>query len=150
MYCGWDLAEYWMRSCLVRMRSGRVRMRYSRVFRTSSLSVPKLQQSWVQSQHPPTQWNLSGGKWSSVEQRTWEEKIYLKILIYMYCRRLLTQSRPIVAGRYHISAFADPLLYTAATTSRTGSSCKRNLWTNLDPPPPLRIQLPFAFFRGLK
>ncbi len=27
----------------------------------------KLQQSWVQSQHPPTQWNLRGGRRSSVE-----------------------------------------------------------------------------------
>jgi hypothetical protein len=29
--------------------------------------MPKLQQSWVRSQHPPTQWKLRGGRWSSGE-----------------------------------------------------------------------------------
>ncbi len=33
--------------------------------------MPKLQQSWVRSQHPPTQWN---GRWSIVELRTLKEK----------------------------------------------------------------------------
>ncbi len=37
-------------------------MRSSRVVRTSAwLSMPKSQQSWVRSQHAPTQWNLRGG-----------------------------------------------------------------------------------------
>ncbi len=30
----------------------------------------KSQQSWVRSQHPPTQWNLRGGRRSSVEYST--------------------------------------------------------------------------------
>jgi hypothetical protein len=34
-------------------------------------SSPKpAEQSWVRSQHPPTQWNLRGGKSSSVEYST--------------------------------------------------------------------------------
>ncbi len=32
--------------------------------------MPKSQQSWARSQHPPTQWNLRGGRWSSVENST--------------------------------------------------------------------------------
>ncbi len=35
--------------------------------RLTRLPMPKSQQSWVRSQHPPTQWNLRGGRWSSVE-----------------------------------------------------------------------------------
>ncbi len=30
----------------------------------------QLQQSWVRSQHPSAQWNLRGGRWSSVEYST--------------------------------------------------------------------------------
>ncbi len=30
----------------------------------------KLQRSWVRSQHPPAQWNLRGGRWSSAEYCT--------------------------------------------------------------------------------
>jgi len=33
------------------------------------LSMPKSQQFWVRSQHPPTQWNLRGRKGSSVESQ---------------------------------------------------------------------------------
>ncbi len=29
--------------------------------------MPQLQRSWVRSQHPSAQWNLRGGRWSSVE-----------------------------------------------------------------------------------
>jgi hypothetical protein len=36
--------------------------------------MPKAQQSWVRSQHPPTQWNLRGGRWSSVEYRMWKKR----------------------------------------------------------------------------
>ncbi len=43
------------------MRSSRV------VWGVVWLLMPKSQQSRVQSQHPPTQWNLRGGIWSSVE-----------------------------------------------------------------------------------
>ena len=32
----------------------------------------KSQWSWVLSQHPPTQWNLRGGRWSSVKQSTFK------------------------------------------------------------------------------
>ncbi len=32
--------------------------------------MPKSPQSWVRFQHPPTQWNLRGGRWSSVEYST--------------------------------------------------------------------------------
>ncbi len=32
--------------------------------------MPELQQYWVRSQHPLTQWNLRGGRWSSVEYST--------------------------------------------------------------------------------
>ncbi len=35
---------------------------------TYRLPMSKSQQSWIQSLHPQTQWNLSGGRWSSVEQ----------------------------------------------------------------------------------
>ncbi len=42
--CGWDLA-YWLESVWQPM--------------------PKSQLSWVRSQHPTTQWNLRGGRWSS-------------------------------------------------------------------------------------
>jgi hypothetical protein len=37
------------------------------------------QQSWVRSQHPPTKWNLRGGRWSSVEYSTYVENNYEKI-----------------------------------------------------------------------
>jgi len=49
-------------------------MRSSRVVRASGCQC-LCRNSWVQSQHPPTQWNLRGGRWSSVEQRTLKEKI---------------------------------------------------------------------------
>jgi hypothetical protein len=42
-------------------------MRSNRLVRGVWLLIPKSQQSRVQSQHPPTQWNLRGGIWSSVE-----------------------------------------------------------------------------------
>ncbi len=31
------------------------------------LPMPRSQQSWVRSQHPPIQWNLRGGRWSNFE-----------------------------------------------------------------------------------
>ncbi len=34
----------------------------------------QLQRSWVRSQHPSAQWNLRGGRWSSVEYCTGKEK----------------------------------------------------------------------------
>ncbi len=34
---------------------------------SSDCPMPKSQQSWVRSQHPPTKWNLRGGRWSSGE-----------------------------------------------------------------------------------
>jgi hypothetical protein len=36
--------------------------------------MPKAKQSWVGSQHPPTQWNMRGGRWSSVECSTSKQK----------------------------------------------------------------------------
>jgi hypothetical protein len=36
--------------------------------------MPKSQQSWVRSQHPPTQWNLRGGRESSIEIQYIEKK----------------------------------------------------------------------------
>jgi hypothetical protein len=36
--------------------------------------MPKAQQSWVRSKHPPTQWNLRGGRWISVEYTDKKEK----------------------------------------------------------------------------
>jgi hypothetical protein len=30
--------------------------------------MPKSQLSWIRSQHPPTQWNLRGGRWSSLNK----------------------------------------------------------------------------------
>ncbi len=36
--------------------------------------MPKSQQYWVRYQHPPTQWNLRGGRWSSVEYSTYKGK----------------------------------------------------------------------------
>jgi hypothetical protein len=36
--------------------------------------LPKSQQSWVQSQHPPTQSNLRGGRYSNVEYGTYISK----------------------------------------------------------------------------
>jgi len=32
--------------------------------------------SWVRSQHPPTQWSLGGGRWSSVEKRAKKTKTH--------------------------------------------------------------------------
>ncbi len=40
------------------------------------------QKSWVQFQHPPTEWNLRGGRWSSVEKRALKRKIPYKKNIY--------------------------------------------------------------------
>jgi hypothetical protein len=37
-------------------------MRSSRVVRACDCKMPKLQQSWVRSQLPLTQWNLKGGR----------------------------------------------------------------------------------------
>jgi hypothetical protein len=51
--CGWDLAEW-----LERLTANAV----------------SSQLSWVRSQLPPTQWNLRGGWWSSVEYRTQKRK----------------------------------------------------------------------------
>jgi hypothetical protein len=34
----------------------------------------QLQRSWVRSQHPSAQWNLRGGRWSSVEYSTKKNK----------------------------------------------------------------------------
>jgi hypothetical protein len=53
--CGWDLAS---------------RMRSSLVDRASDCQCISLQRSWVRSQHPSAQWNLRGGRWSSVEYGT--------------------------------------------------------------------------------
>ncbi len=47
--CGWHLAEW-----LERLTA----------------NTGRHAQYWVQSQHPQTQWNLRGGKWSSVEYST--------------------------------------------------------------------------------
>jgi hypothetical protein len=35
------------------------------------LPTQALQHPWVQIQHPPAQWNLRGGRWSSVEYCKW-------------------------------------------------------------------------------
>jgi hypothetical protein len=37
--------------------------------------MPKSRLSWVRFQHPPTQWNLRGGSWNSVEYSTYIKKI---------------------------------------------------------------------------
>jgi hypothetical protein len=34
------------------------------------MPMHQLQRSWVRSQHPSAQWNLRGGRWSSVENST--------------------------------------------------------------------------------
>ncbi len=95
--CGWDLALEWMRSSRVWMRSSRVWMRSSRAWMRSNrvwmrssrewmrssrvwmrsitewlerLTANAVVLSWVQPQHTSTQWNLRGGRWSSVEYRT--------------------------------------------------------------------------------
>ncbi len=57
-----------MRSSLVRMRSSLVRMRSSLVVKAFDChGMHQLQRSWVRSQHPSAQWNLRGGRWSSVD-----------------------------------------------------------------------------------
>ncbi len=43
-------------------------------------TVAKSQQSWVRSQNPPTQWNLRGGRWSSVEYSTWKKNPKILLL----------------------------------------------------------------------
>jgi len=62
------LAE-WIRAIREWMRSSRVWMRYSRVVRASCLSMPKAQQSWIRSQHPPT----------PVESEGWQMKQHKQI-----------------------------------------------------------------------
>ncbi len=47
--------------------------------------MPKLQQSWVRSQHPPTQWNLRGGRCSSVEYSTEKKKNQKNPPEFKYC-----------------------------------------------------------------
>ncbi len=43
----------------------------------------------VRSQHPPTQWNLRGGRWNSVEYHTWKENI-LPLNIYFFSSKAQT------------------------------------------------------------
>jgi hypothetical protein len=63
--CGWDLAE--------------TRMRATQAVRASDCHCQKSQQSWVQSQHPPAQWNLRGGIWSSVGESIYKKKHNISI-----------------------------------------------------------------------
>jgi hypothetical protein len=65
---------YIHRSSLVCMRSNLV----------DRMPMPKSQKSWVRSQHPPTQWNLMGSRWSSVEYSTWKKKKSKKIPLFSY------------------------------------------------------------------
>ncbi len=44
----------------------------------------QLQRSWVRSQHPSAQWNLRGGRWSSVEYSTKEKSNSPSRLLYSY------------------------------------------------------------------
>ncbi len=44
------------------------------------------QQSWVRSQHPSTQWNLRGGRWSSVELRTLRNPPCYRNIRWVSCR----------------------------------------------------------------
>ncbi len=49
------------------------------------LPMPMSQQSYVWSQHPPTQWNLRGGWWSSVGQYIEEKKpkiLPVEVVVY--------------------------------------------------------------------
>jgi hypothetical protein len=48
------------------------------------LPMPKSQQSWVRSQHPSTQRNLRGGRWSSVEYSTQRKKKSKNPSVYIY------------------------------------------------------------------
>ncbi len=45
-------------------------MRFNRVVRASDSQCRSRNCPGFRSQHPPTQWNLRGGRWSSVEYRT--------------------------------------------------------------------------------
>ncbi len=55
-------------TCTVkRMRANPLWMKFSRTVASDWLPMPHSEQSGVQSQHPPTQWCLSGGKCNSVE-----------------------------------------------------------------------------------
>ncbi len=57
------------------MRSSRVWMRSSRMVRAAGCQCQSRNSPWIRSQHPPTQWNLRGGRWSSVEYSTQNKKI---------------------------------------------------------------------------
>ncbi len=65
-----------MRSSLVQMRSSPEWMRSSLVVRASDCQLPmhQLQRSWVRYQHLSGQWNLRGGRWSSVKYSTKKTK----------------------------------------------------------------------------
>jgi hypothetical protein len=80
--CGWYLADLWM-------RFSRVWMRFCRVVRASDSQCPIVATVLVRSQHPPTQWNLRGGRWNSVEyttlknqKKTFKQNVFLLFNFY--------------------------------------------------------------------
>ncbi len=79
----WVLAELWM-------SFSPVWMSFSRVVRASDLSMPMSEQCCVQSYHLPTQWNLRGGRWSSV--RVQKKTPFFDIEGFTRYRYLLSQN----------------------------------------------------------
>ncbi len=101
----------WMRSSRVWMRYSRVWMRSSRVVRASGrqVSMPKSQQSWVRSQHPPTQWNLRGGRWrggvNNVHKNKNTKKIHFMCL-FLFRTTDAGRTRGVLTGCWGTAACA--------------------------------------------
>ncbi len=92
--------------------------------------MPKSQRSWDQSQHRPTQWNLRGGRWSSVE---WSTRYILKNL----------NSSPVIRCRgynyYGLTVWTKCRISGAWETWRRtawGTSCGGAWGTRPSPSPP--------------
>jgi hypothetical protein len=64
-------------------------MRSSPVVRASDFPVPKSQQSWVRSQHPPIQWNLKGSTAADEALLNKGNKIFKKIPRNFFIPRIL-------------------------------------------------------------
>ncbi len=58
------------------------------------LPMLKSQQSWVRSQHSPTQWNLRDGRWSSVDWMKWSR--YKKNFKHVHCPFIVIAPRPFI------------------------------------------------------
>ncbi len=59
-----------------------MRMRSSLVVRASDCQCTGCKRSWVRSQHSSAQWNLRGGRWSSVEYST-KKFFYVKFVFHV-------------------------------------------------------------------